>query len=96
MAWESWPRIWVFELGSVGAELVVGAGVELAVSSALEEHHGDGGGALADAGTPEAKQRNLSDAEISAVTWKCRLQKSSPEFINELLRRLPLECIKQR
>ena len=29
------------------------------------------------------------------MTWKCRLQKSSPEFIDELLRRLPLECIKQ-
>jgi len=77
----------LFELGSAGAELVV--------SSALEEHHGDGGGALVDAGTPEAAQRNFSDEEISAVTWKCRLQKSSPEFINELLRRLPLECIKQ-
>ena len=85
----------LFELGSAGAELVVGAGVELAVSSALEEHHGDGGGAPVDAGTPEAAQRNFSDEEISAATWKCRLQKSSPEFINELLRRFPLECIKQ-
>ena len=85
----------LFELDSAGAELVVGAGVELAVCSALEEHHGDGGGALVDAGTLEAAQRNFNDEEISAVTWKCRLQKSSPEFIDELLRRLPLECIKQ-
>ena len=36
----------LFELDSAGAELVVGAGVELAVSSALEEHHGACGGPL--------------------------------------------------
>ena len=36
----------LFGLGSVGAELLVGAIVELPVSSALEVHHGDGGGSL--------------------------------------------------
>ncbi len=45
----------LFELGSAGAELVV--------SAALEEHHGDGGGALVVAGTPEAAQRNFSDGD---------------------------------
>ena len=85
----------LFALGSVGAELLVGASVELPVSSALEVHHGDGGGSLVGAGTPEAAQWNFSDEEISVVTQKCRVQKSSPEFVKELLRRLPVECVKQ-
>ena len=85
----------IFGLGSVGAELLVGASVELPVSSALEVHHGDGGGSFVGAGTPEAAQWNFNDEGISVVTQKCRLQKFSPEFVKELLRRLPVECVKQ-
>ena len=40
-------------------------------------------------------QRNFSDEELQSVAWKCRLQKYSPEFIIELLKRLPVQCIKQ-
>ena len=40
-------------------------------------------------------QRSSSDEEIRAVTWKCRLQKSSPEFIQEMPIRLPAACIQQ-
>ena len=29
------------------------------------------------------------------MAWKCRLQKSSPEFIHELLARLPAACVQQ-
>ena len=49
----------LFELASAGAALVVGGSVELAMSSALEEHHGDGGAALVDVGTLEAAQWNF-------------------------------------
>ena len=59
----------LFELGSAGVEMLVGASVELAVSSALEVHHGDGGGALVDAGTPGAARRNFSDEETRVVIW---------------------------
>ena len=84
-----------FELESAGAELVVGAGTELVVSAAQGSHHGNGGGAHVDAAVPEAMQRGFNDEEISAVTWRCRLQMSSPEFIHELLIRLPAACIQQ-
>ena len=81
----------LFELDSAGVELIEGD----AQDSAQESHHGDGGAAIVVAGTLEATQRNFSDEEMQAVTWKCRLQKSSTEFINEMLNRLPGDCLKQ-
>ena len=64
------------------------------MSVAKESHHGDGGGPLVDPATADATQRNFSEEEIRAVTWKCRLQKSYPEFIHDMLSRLPADCIK--
>ena len=29
------------------------------------------------------------------MKWKCRLQKASPEFVVDMLQRLPEECIKE-
>ena len=85
----------LFELDSTGAELVVGVGAELVVGAAQESHHGDGGAPLVNAGTPEATQRNFSDEEIRAVTWKCRLQKASLEYAHGLLNNLPNKCNEQ-
>lgn len=85
----------LFELGSAGVEMFVGAIVELAVSSALEVHRGYGGRALVDAGTLEAAQRNFSDEETRDVIRKVRFHKSSLACTNELVRCLPLGCIKQ-
>ena len=67
-----------------------------------ESHHGDGA-AVSDAMVmvpappqiPDATVRNFSDEEIRAMKWKCRLQKASPEFIIDMLQRLPEECIRQ-
>ena len=87
----------LYELASAGSELFEGedAASELVVDAASETHHGDGGAAIVDARTPETTQRNFSDEEIQAVTWKCRLQKSSAEGIIDLLKRLPALCIQQ-
>ena len=80
----------LFELESAGAEmladsgaaeLVPAIGAELVVDAAKESHHGEGGGPLIDLATADATQRNFSEEEMRAVTWKCRLRKSSPEFI---------------
>ena len=87
----------LYELESAGSELFEGedAASKLVVDAASETHHGDGGAATVDARTPETTQRNFSDEEKQAVTWKCRLQKSSPEGIIDLLKRLPALCIQQ-
>ena len=76
----------LFELDSAGAEVLVTAPAELAEVP----HHGDGG---ADAGTPQARGRNFSDEEMQALKWKCRLQHAGPEFVTQMLSRLPEECI---
>ena len=94
----------LFELESAGAEMLADSGAaevvpaigaELVVAAAKKSHHGDGGAPLVDAAASEAKQQNFSDEHILAVTWKCRLQKSSPEFAHDLLRRLPEDCIER-
>ena len=68
-------------------------GAELLVGAAKESHHGDGGGPLGDAAIVEAKQQNFTNEDVLALRWKCSLQKLSPEFIHDMLRRLPEECI---
>ena len=82
----------LFELDSAGAEVLVEAPAELVGVIPL---HGDGGAPLADTGTPQATQRKFSDEEMQALKWKCRLQKSGPEIVTQMLSRLPEECIKR-
>ena len=42
---------------------------------------------------PLLADRDFSAEEVSAMTWKCRMEKSPPEVIAQLLKRLPEECI---
>ena len=57
-------------------------------------NHGDGVIAIMNAHLPHQSERHFSYEEISAVTWKCLLQKAHLEMIDDLLRRVPEECIK--
>ena len=81
----------LFELDSAGATLFADETQE----AVQELHHGDGAAPAVVPQSPDARARHFSDEEIRAMTWKCRLQKASPEFIVDMLQRLPEECIKE-
>ena len=77
----------LYELDAAGAELLAGP--------VQGSHHGDGGAHHGDGDGSDRGERSFSDEEIRAVTWKCRLQKASPEFVHGLLSGLPEACRKQ-
>ena len=81
----------LFESDSAGAALLADDLQE----SLQESHHGDGAAPPVVPRTPDASVRHFSDEQVRAMTWKCRLQKASPEFIIDMLQRLPEECIRQ-
>ena len=77
----------LYELDSAGAALF-----------ADDVHHGDGAVPPESPVVPQslvASECHFSDEDIRAMRWKCRLQKSPPEFIIDMLRRLPENCIRQ-
>ena len=55
------------------------------------EHHVDGGAVVAvrhaDGGLSQEKPAHTPEM-VRAITWKCNLQQSSPEFVGTLLRKL--------
>ena len=56
-------------------------------------NHGDGVCVDVPTEIPLPPARDYSPEELSAMAWKCRMQKSSPEIVRQLLQRLPEECI---
>ena len=80
------------ELDSAGKVLLAD---ELHQESLQELHHGDGAAPPAALQTLDASARHFSDEEILAMRWKCRLQKASPEFVIDMLQRIPEECIRE-
>ena len=88
----------LFELESAGASLMAFLLQEPVVATnhgVVATNHGDGVCAPVSAGPPLLLSRAFSDEELSAITWKCRMVKSSPEVIDQMLMRLPEECIMQ-
>ena len=50
----------------------------------LVEHHGDGATPVDQTnhtGASLANKKKFSDEAVQAITWKCQLQKESPEFV---------------
>ena len=87
-----------FEPESAGANLMACPLQEPVVATnhgVVATNHGDGVCAPVSAGPPLLLNRAFSDEELSAITWKCRMVKSSPEVIDQMLMRLPEECIMQ-
>ena len=56
-------------------------------------NHGDGVCVDVPTDIPLPPARDYSLEELSAMAWKCRMQKSSPELVRQLLQRNPEECI---
>ena len=57
-------------------------------------HHGDGDGDVF-AGGSCAASRNCSEEEFTAITWKCRLQRASPDLVHGSVCKLPGANVRQ-
>ena len=81
----------LYELESAGACLMTSP-VEAPV---VATNHGDGVCVVFEPDPSLLTDRDFTVEELSAMTWKCRMQKSPPELIAQLLQRVPEECILQ-
>ena len=79
-----------FGLDSAGETLLAESHAD---ESVLALNHGDGVCDTVSAGIVPLTSRAFSDEEVSALSWKCRMAKSSPGQIVQVLQQLPEACI---